>query len=55
VKDINEIKNHPWFSDVNWELLAEKKIIPPFKPQIAHEHDVANFDSQFTKEGTNKL
>lgn len=27
-----EIKNHAWFSNMNWEAILSKRIIPPFKP-----------------------
>ena len=30
-KDINEIKNHPWFKGFKWRDLENKKIISPFK------------------------
>lgn len=33
---------------VNWDLLAEKKISAPFKPQIRDELDVSNFAEEFT-------
>ena len=28
----DEVKNHLFFSNMNWEALYQKKIIPPFKP-----------------------
>jgi hypothetical protein len=31
-KDINKIKSHPWFSDIDWDLLLAQKIPPPFVP-----------------------
>ena len=34
--------------NINWELLEEKQIKPPFIPQIKGETDVMYFDKQFT-------
>ena len=30
----SEIKLHPWFKDVDWKLLSEKKIVAPFIPEL---------------------
>ena len=30
-KDINELKNHPWFNRFNWDNLVKKKLVSPFK------------------------
>jgi len=45
-----EIKAHKWFSTINWKDLSEKKVVPPFKPKISNNYDVANFDEEFTSE-----
>jgi serum/glucocorticoid-regulated kinase 2 len=45
-----EIKNHPWFNGIDWELLAIKKVNPPFKPKVKKSNDVSNFDAIFTQE-----
>lgn len=29
--NIKELMNHPWFSDINWKKLEQKKIVSPFK------------------------
>lgn len=26
------IKEHPWFSDINWEDIVNRKVQPPFVP-----------------------
>lgn len=51
-KDELEIKNHPWFADLDWARLMLKQIKPDFIPAVGNEIDVANFDEMFTKEGT---
>ena len=30
----NEIKDHPWFKDVDWEGIKALKAIPPYIPNI---------------------
>ncbi|OTA82757.1 hypothetical protein M434DRAFT_190042 [Hypoxylon sp. CO27-5] len=46
--DAEELKRHPFFADVNWDLLAKKLITPPFKPKLKSETDVSYFDPEFT-------
>ena len=57
---INEIKNHSWFDNFDWDDLYNKKIIAPFIPK-----NIDNFDTRFfnqiekigvdTKERYNKI
>jgi protein-serine/threonine kinase len=44
----SELKSHPFFEDIDWDSLAKKKVVPPFKPQLKGELDVSNFDPEFT-------
>uniref|UniRef100_A0A087X5V6 Protein kinase C eta type n=1 Tax=Poecilia formosa TaxID=48698 RepID=A0A087X5V6_POEFO len=44
------IKLHPFFREIDWMLLDQKKIKPPFKPRIKTKRDVNNFDQDFTRE-----
>ncbi|XP_058228704.1 protein kinase C epsilon type-like [Hemibagrus wyckioides] len=46
----NAIKAHPFFSNINWSWLEQRKITPPFQPQITSKRDVNNFDGRFTRE-----
>jgi len=45
----DEIKNHPWYSQVDWDILKEKKIIPPFKPKLDGDDDTKYIDNEFTE------
>jgi len=36
-KDFEDVKSHPWFSDINWEALLKKEVEPPFKPKLRPE------------------
>ncbi|KAK2567650.1 Ribosomal protein S6 kinase alpha-5 [Acropora cervicornis] len=47
-KGAHEIKAHPFFKTVDWDLLSQKKIAAPFKPRIGDELDVSNFAEEFT-------
>mmetsp|Transcript_25292 Transcript_25292/g.66127 ORF Transcript_25292/g.66127 Transcript_25292/m.66127 type:complete len:345 (-) Transcript_25292:1392-2426(-) len=45
-----DIKQHPFFAPINWEMLESREIPPPFKPTIKGKNDTDNFDSDFTRE-----
>ncbi|KAI0172104.1 kinase-like domain-containing protein [Hypoxylon sp. FL1284] len=46
--DAEELKRHPFFGDVDWDILTKKLITPPFKPKLKSETDVSYFDPEFT-------
>ncbi|KAL5596972.1 uncharacterized protein BROUX77_006920 [Berkeleyomyces rouxiae] len=48
IGDAQELKAHPFFSDINWDQLARKLITPPFKPTLKSDTDVSYFDPEFT-------
>lgn len=48
-KGSDQIKDHPWFLNVNWNSLLKKKYKPPFLPIIRSETDLSNFDPEFTE------
>ena len=48
--DVREIMAHPFFASINWNDLVNKKIVPPFKPQVTSDTDTRYFDSEFTGE-----
>ena len=45
-----DIKNHPYFKDVNWDEANNKKMKPPFLPNIESETDTKYFEKTFTDE-----
>ncbi|NWW99653.1 protein kinase C iota type isoform X1 [Patagioenas fasciata] len=45
-----DIQGHPFFRNVDWDLMEQKQVVPPFKPNISGEFGLDNFDSQFTNE-----
>ncbi|KAL8904825.1 MAG: hypothetical protein Q9207_003019 [Kuettlingeria erythrocarpa] len=46
--DAQEIMSHAFFRTINWDDFREKKVPPPFLPQISNPTDTSNFDSEFT-------
>eukprot|EP00057_Strongylocentrotus_purpuratus_P016637 XP_011671111.1 PREDICTED: RAC-gamma serine/threonine-protein kinase isoform X1 [Strongylocentrotus purpuratus] len=48
--DAKEIMRHPFFAPINWEDIFEKKVQPPFKPEIKSDADTTYFDRDFTQE-----
>ena len=51
--DAKEIKNHPYFKNVDWNKYLKKEINPPFKPELDDELDLKYFDKTFTEESIN--
>ena len=39
-----DIKNHPFFEDIDWVKLANKEAKVPFKPKVSDPLDGSNFD-----------
>ncbi|XP_061497981.1 protein kinase C isoform X4 [Anopheles gambiae] len=46
----NQIRSHPFFKDMDWEALEQRKVRPPFRPRVRSARDALNFDTEFTKE-----
>uniref|UniRef100_A0A8C6PFE3 non-specific serine/threonine protein kinase n=1 Tax=Nothobranchius furzeri TaxID=105023 RepID=A0A8C6PFE3_NOTFU len=46
--DAKEVMTHKFFTPINWQDVIEKKLIPPFKPQVTSETDTRYFDDEFT-------
>ena len=46
----DDIKNHPFFNDVDWDLAIQKKYKPPFIPKLKNDVDLRYFDNCFTDE-----
>ncbi|CCF49470.1 hypothetical protein NDA11_001901 [Ustilago hordei] len=48
--DAEEIKTHPFFRDVNWDDMFNKRVPPPFCPTLKNASDTSWFDTEFTSE-----
>ena len=45
----DNIKKHPFFSDIDWDKALEKKIIPPFIPKIEDDTDIKYFEKSLAE------
>jgi serine/threonine protein kinase len=43
----HEIKQHPFFSEINWDSILKKKIRPPFIPNLNSSSDTKYIDTDF--------
>ncbi|CAO1633978.1 unnamed protein product [Sympodiomycopsis kandeliae] len=48
-RDAQDLMEHAFFRDIDFEALANKQLTPPFKPLVESEESVANFDPEFTE------
>ncbi|KAF8967120.1 protein kinase C1 [Flammula alnicola] len=49
-EDAEELKRQPFFKDVNFDDVVNKRIPPPYFPTINGSADTSNFDEEFTRE-----
>ncbi|KAF8195530.1 protein kinase C1 [Pholiota molesta] len=49
-EDAEEIKRQPFFKDINFDDVLNKRIPPPYFPTINGSADTSNFDEEFTRE-----
>lgn len=42
---VNDIKNHPWYADVDWERVKRLEVSPPYIPKICREGDTSYFST----------
>jgi len=47
-KDATELKEHPFFNDVNWDALSKGTVPAPWVPTVAGSLDTSQFDQEFT-------
>jgi serum/glucocorticoid-regulated kinase 2 len=50
VNGAGEIRAHPFFAQIDWKRLINKKYAAPFKPSAESATDTSNFDQEFTSE-----
>jgi len=44
-----DIKAHPFFDSIDWDLLLRRKLTPPFIPEVHADDDTSNIDPAFTE------
>jgi len=47
-KGVDEIKGHIFFKSIDWKLIQNKKIRPPFVPKIGGDTETPYVDNEFT-------
>ena len=48
--DFNELRDHEFFADINWNDLVEKRTPPPWIPDLESRTDLRHIDPEFTRE-----
>eukprot|EP00123_Amoebidium_parasiticum_P011289 comp20628_c1_seq1/m.26682 comp20628_c1_seq1/g.26682 ORF comp20628_c1_seq1/g.26682 comp20628_c1_seq1/m.26682 type:complete len:439 (-) comp20628_c1_seq1:259-1575(-) len=48
--DVEELKQHPFFADINWDDLYHRRIKSPIRPEVGLPEEAKNFDSKFTSQ-----
>jgi len=41
---MSDVKLHPWFAGLDWGMLIERRLQPPFMPDVSNPLDTQNFD-----------
>lgn len=42
-RGIQDIKNHRWFEQLDWEFLEQKRLIPIYVPKVSGKDDTIHF------------
>lgn len=45
--DGEDVRNHPFFSGIDWIAIQQRRVTPPFKPNVQGNADVKYFDKEF--------
>lgn len=48
--DFTEIRDHPFFAEISWTDLLDKKIPVPWVPDLDGDTDLKHIDPEFTQE-----
>lgn len=49
-RDFEEIKQHDFFADIDWDDLYNKRVQPPYNPNVNGQLDLRHFDPEFVRE-----
>ena len=44
------VSRHPFFSQLKWDDLIQRRVPPPFRPELSDAYDLRNIDPVFTRE-----
>ncbi|EHB10071.1 Protein kinase C iota type [Heterocephalus glaber] len=45
-----DVQEHPLFQNVDWDMMEQKQVVPPFKPNISEQFSLDNFDPEFNNQ-----
>lgn len=48
--DFDDIRRHAFYGSLSWELLDQRQIQPPYRPELVDAYDLRNIDPEFTRE-----
>jgi len=48
--DFDELRQHEFYTGLNWDDLNARRIQPPFRPELSDAYDLRNIDPEFTRE-----
>jgi protein-serine/threonine kinase len=51
--DAADLKAHPFFAEIDWDLMIAKQFNPPIIGRFTDKYDTKSFDSEFTNEEIN--
>ncbi|KAF9209955.1 hypothetical protein BGZ49_009231 [Haplosporangium sp. Z 27] len=43
----DDVKSHPYFSSIDWDIVMQRKLPCPYVPELVSEEDLSNFDDAF--------
>jgi len=46
----NEIREHPFFKSIDWDMLYQRKVVPSYVPEVGSSRDTTHVDDEFTNE-----
>ena len=51
---LNEIKSHPFFGNLNFDMINNKKLKSPYKPKVSEDDLTCNFEEEYTSMTTDE-
>jgi len=48
-KDVQDLKDHPFFYQIDWDKLLKREVKPPFVPRVRNDLDTMNIATEFTE------
>eukprot|EP00049_Salpingoeca_infusionum_P007176 m.116443 g.116443 ORF g.116443 m.116443 type:complete len:501 (-) comp13611_c0_seq1:686-2188(-) len=48
--DVKQVISHRFFKTIDFAALERRELVPPWKPQLASDTDIGNFDQTFVRE-----